>query len=258
MQFETILAERRDSVGLITLNRPKSLNLLTDPMIGELGSALDMFEDDSHIGAMVLTGGELVFSAGTDAKEMTPLCPADVFMEKMITEKWLRPDRTRKPLIAAVAGYATGGGYELAMMCDFIIAGDTAKFSLPEIMLGTVPGFGGIQRLARLIGQSKAMEMCLTGRIMEAVEAESSGLVSRMVAVPRLIEDALETSTRIAHMSLPVASMVKEAVNRTTEISLAEGIRFERRLYRECCSLEDRQEGINAFLEHRQPEFKNK
>jgi len=258
MAYENIIVERRGPVGLITLNRPDALNALCTPLILELGQALDVFEADDDIGAVVVTGGEKAFAAGADIKEMAEQTYMDVFLSDFITNGWERITTCRKPVIAAVAGYALGGGCEVAMMCDFVIAADNAKFGQPEINLGTIPGSGGTQRLTRFVGKSKSMEMCLTGRMMDAAEAERSGLVSRIVPVADLIEDAVKTAEAIARKSRPAVFMAKEAVNRAYETTLAEGVRFERRLFHSTFATEDQKEGMAAFAAKRQPNFKNR
>ncbi len=255
MAYENIIVETRESVGLIVLNRPNVLNALSTPLVRELGAALAAFEADAAIGAMVLTGSEKAFAAGADIKEMQSRNWPDTYSEDFITAEWEDILRCRKPVIAAVAGYALGGGCELAMMCDFIIAADTARFGQPEIQLGVTPGAGGTQRLTRFVGKSKAMEMCLTGRTMDADEAERSGLVSRVVAADRLVDEAVETAQKIAGMSPPVTLMVKEAVNRSYEMSLSEGVRFERRLFQATFGTADQSEGMAAFVEKRKPNF---
>jgi enoyl-CoA hydratase len=258
MTYEHILVERRDAVGVITLNRPQALNALCTPLIEELGTALDDLEADDAIGAIVLTGSEKAFAAGADIKEMQPKSYMDCYLDDFITVGWERVAATRKPTIAAVAGYALGGGCEMAMMCDFIIAADTAKFGQPEITLGVIPGAGGTQRLTRFVGKSKAMEMCLTGRMMDADEAERCGLVSRVVPADELLDDALKTAGKIAAMSRPAVYMAKESVNRSYETTLAEGVRFERRLFHSCFATDDQTEGMAAFAEKRKPDFKNR
>lgn len=258
MAYENILVETRGSVGLITLNRPKALNALCTPLIRELGQALDAFEADAEIGAIVLTGSEKAFAAGADIKEMSGKSYMDVYMEDFITNGWERITTCRKPVIAAVAGYALGGGCEVAMMCDFIIAADNARFGQPEITIGTMPGAGGTQRLTRFVGKSKAMEMCLTGRQMTAEEAERAGLVSRIVPLADLLDDALKTAARIATMSRPVVMMVKESVNRSYEVTLKEGLLFERRVFHSTFATEDQKEGMAAFVEKRQPNFRHR
>lgn len=258
MAYENILVETRGRVGLITLNRPKALNALSTPLIRDLGAALDAFEVDDGIGAVVITGSEKAFAAGADIKEMKDKSYMDAYLSDFITDGWERITTCRKPIIAAVAGFALGGGCEVAMMCDFILAAETAKFGQPEITLGTIPGAGGSQRLTRVVGKSKAMEMCLTGRMMDAAEAERSGLVSRIVPAAELVAEAVKTAQRIADMSLPVAMLAKEAVNRAYETTLSEGIRFERRLFHSTFALSDQKEGMSAFVEKRKPLFKHK
>ena len=258
MAYQNLLVEIRGRVGLITLNRPKALNALSGPLVAELGQALDAFEADDAVGAIVVTGSEKAFAAGADIKEMQGQSYMDAYLKDFITQGWERLAVCRKPTIAAVAGYALGGGCEIAMMCDFILAADTAKFGQPEITLGTTPGAGGTQRLARFVGKSKAMEMCLTGRMMDAAEAERAGLVSRVVPAADLVEEAVKTASRIADMSRPIAMLVKEAVNRAYETTLAEGVRFERRLFHSTFATEDQKEGMAAFVEKRQPHFKHR
>jgi len=258
MAYEHILAEKKGRVGLITLNRPKALNALCTPLIDELGAALAGFEADSEVGCIVLTGSEKAFAAGADIKEMSERDFIDVYSNDFITDDWEKVAKCRKPVIAAVAGYALGGGCEMAMMCDFIIAAENAKFGQPEITIGTIPGAGGTQRLTRAVGKAKAMEMCLTGRIMDAEEAERSGLVSRVIALDDLLENALETADKIAKLSQPVVMMAKESVNKAFETTLAEGVMYERRAFHTTFALEDRKEGMSAFAEKRQPNFQNK
>ncbi|MBT5456242.1 MAG: enoyl-CoA hydratase, partial [Rhodospirillaceae bacterium] len=231
MSYHTIIVETRENVGLITLNRPDALNALSQALIGELGAALDIFEADDEIGAIVLTGSEKAFAAGADIKEMQAKSWPDAFVEDFITDGWERVAQCRKPIIAAVAGFALGGGCEVAMMCDFILAAETAKFGQPEVKIGVWPGAGGSQRLTRLVGKSKSMEMCLTGRMMDADEAERVGLVSRIVPTADLVDDALKTAQQIAQMSRPATMMIKDLVNRAYETSLSEGVRYERRLF---------------------------
>jgi enoyl-CoA hydratase len=238
MTYQTLIVETRSKVGLITLNRPKALNALNSEVLGELLDACQKFDADPQIGAMVLTGSEKAFAAGADIKEMQAKTYIDMYLEDLFSG-WEAFTRVRKPVIAAVAGYALGGGCELAMMCDFIIAADTAKFGQPEITLGVMPGMGGSQRLTRFVGKSKAMDMCLTGRMMDAAEAERSGLVSRVVPAGELLEEALKAAEKIADFSLPSVMMVKEAVNRSYETTLAEGLRFERRVFHSMFALED-------------------
>ncbi|MFC5385115.1 enoyl-CoA hydratase [Aquamicrobium segne] len=257
MSYENILVETRGKVGLITLNRPQALNALNSAVLGELLVATKAFDADDSIGAIVLTGSEKAFAAGADIKEMQSKTYVDAYLGDLLSG-WDDFARTRKPIIAAVAGYALGGGCELAMMCDFIIAGDNAKFGQPEITLGIMPGMGGSQRLTRFVGKSKAMDMCLTGRMMDAQEAERSGLVSRIVPVGELVEEALKAAAKIASFSLPAILMNKEAVNRAYEMSLTEGLRFERRIFHSLFALEDQKEGMAAFAEKRKPEFRNK
>src|SRR6185312_4255787 len=257
MSEQLIQTERRGAVGLIRLNRPQALNALCKAMMAELAAALDAFEADPAIGAMVLTGNERAFAAGADIKEIQNLGFADVYGEDFVA-LWEWVTRCRKPVIAAVAGYALGGGCELAMMCDFILAADTAKFGQPEITIGTIPGSGGTQRLTRLVGRAKAMEMILTGRMIDAAEAERAGLVARIVPAAELVEEAVRTAEKIAGFSRPIVMMAKEAVNRAEESHLAEGVRFERRLFHSTFALEDRREGMTAFLEKRPPRFANR
>jgi enoyl-CoA hydratase len=258
MAYHDIIVERKGRVGLITFNRPKALNALCDQLVAELGQALDEFEGDEAIGAIVVTGGEKAFAAGADIKEMKDRSFVDVYRSDFITRGWERIAQCRKPVIAAVAGYALGGGCEMAMMCDIILAAENAKFGQPEITLGVLPGAGGTQRLTRLVGKAKAMEMCLSGRMMDAAEAERSGLVSRVVPAEQLLDEALKLAERIAGMSAPIALMVKEAVNRAYETTLAEGIRFERRLFHAAFATEDQKEGMAAFVEKRPAVFKNR
>lgn len=257
MAYEMILVEKRDRVGLVTLNRPKALNALCDQMMTELSAALAALDADDEIGAVVLTGSPKAFAAGADIKEIANLSYVDAYKQEFITAKWEAAAKMRKPIIAAVAGYALGGGCELAMMCDFILAADTARFGQPEITIGTIPGAGGSQRLTRAVGKAKAMEMILTGRNMDAAEAERAGLVSRVVPADNLLDDALKTAERIASMSRPVAMMAKEAVNAAFETGLAEGVRFERRVFHASFALEDRKEGMAAFVEKREAVWKD-
>ncbi len=258
MAYENILVETHGKVGVVILNRPKALNALSKALTRELAQALDAFEANEEIGAIVLTGSEKAFAAGADIKEMAAKSYMDVYQEDFITVNWERAAACRKPIIAAVAGYALGGGCELAMMCDFILAADNAKFGQPEITIGTMPGAGGTQRLTRFVGKSKAMEMCLTGRMMEAEEAERAGLVSRIVPLDDLKDEAIKVASRIADLSLPVVMMTKESVNRAYETTLNEGIRFERRLFHSTFATADQKEGMAAFVEKRQPDFKNR
>ena len=256
MTHEYIIVERRGRVGLITLNRPEALNALCSPLIAELNAVLDEFEADGGIGAMVLTGSERAFAAGADIKEMQDKAWPEIYMEDFITAGWERLADCRKPVIAAVAGYALGGGCEVAMMCDFIIAGDNARFGQPEVNLAVPPGAGGTQRLTRFVGKSKAMDMCLTGRFMDADEAERSGLVSRVVPTADLVEEAVKTAEAIAEKALPSTVLIKESVNRAYETTLAEGIRFERRMFHASFGTADQREGMAAFIEKRKAEFR--
>lgn len=258
MAYEHILVETRGAVGLVTLNRPEALNALCAALIKELAVALDVLEADDEIGAIVLTGSEKAFAAGADIKEMAGRSYMDVYLSDFITVGWERVSICRKPIVAAVAGYALGGGCELAMMCDYIIAADTARFGQPEITIGAIPGAGGTQRLPRYVGKAKAMEMCLTGRMMDADEAERSGLVSRVVPAAELLDEAVKSATKVAAMSRPIAMMVKETVNRAYETTLAEGVLFERRTFHSVFATEDQKEGMQAFVEKRKPDFKNR
>ncbi len=257
MAYQNIIVETRDRVGVITFNRPEAMNALCAALIKELGEALDGFEKDPDIGAIVLTGSEKAFAAGADIKEMQAKTWPGAYVEDFITVGWERVFECRKPVVAAVAGFALGGGCEIAMMCDFIIAGDNAKFGQPEVTIGVLPGAGGSQRLTRAVGKAKAMEMCLTGRMMDAEEAERAGLVNRIVPVADLIDDAVKTAGRIAAMSGPATMMIKEAVNRAFETTLSEGVRFERRLFQASFGTADQKEGMQAFIDKRKPEFKN-
>jgi enoyl-CoA hydratase len=255
-EFETILVDRKGRVGIITHDRPKALNALNSQLMHEVVAAVEEFDADAEIGAILLAGSEKAFAAGADIKEMAPKTFSEVYAEDFFSE-WDRLSAARTPIVAAVSGFALGGGCELAMLCDFIIASDTAKFGQPEIKLGVIPGIGGSQRLTRAVGKAKAMEMILTGRNMDAEEAERAGLVSRIVPVAELFDAALETATTIASMSLPVAIMAKEAVNRAFETTLAEGVKFERRVFHSTFATADQKEGMAAFVEKRAPEFKN-
>ncbi len=257
MAYQNILAETRGKVGLITLNRPQALNALSSALIAEVNTVLDQWEADDAIAAIVITGSEKAFAAGADIKEMQPKTYMEAFHEDFISS-WDRVTRCRKPVIAAVGGFALGGGCELAMMCDFIIAADTAKFGQPEIKLGVMPGAGGTQRLARFIGKSKAMDMCLTGRMMDAAEAERCGLVSRIVPAADLVAEAVKAAETIASMSMPATMMTKECVNRSFETTLAEGLRFEHRVFHAMFAMEDQKEGMAAFAEKRKAVFKNR
>jgi enoyl-CoA hydratase len=256
--YQNILVERRGAVGIVTLNRPAALNALSAALVGELAAALDNLEEDTAIGAIILTGTEKAFAAGADVKEMVSKSYPEIYCEDFITRGWERVAQCRKPVIAAVAGFALGGGCEIAMMCDIVIAADTARFGQPEITLGTIPGAGGTQRLTRFVGKAKAMDLCLTGRMMDAAEAERAGLVSRIVPAAELLSEAVKIAERIAGMSRPISMMVKEAVNRAYETTLAEGVRFERRLFHSTFATEDRKEGMEAFIEKRKPAFRNR
>ena len=258
MAYQNILVETKGAVGIVTLNRPDALNALNKALMDELTAALDVYEADENIHCIVITGSQKAFAAGADIKEMQPKSYMDVYKEDFITANWERASRCRTPVIAAVAGYALGGGCELAMMCDFIIAADNAKFGQPEIKLGVMPGAGGTQRLTRFVGKSKAMEMSLTGRMMDADEAERSGLVSRIVPLDELMDEVLKTAQAVADMSLPIAMMTKESVNRAYETTLSEGVRFERRLFHSMFATEDQAEGMAAFVEKRKPQFRNR
>lgn len=257
MNYENIVVETREKVGVIQLNRPKALNALNDKLMDELGAALTAFDTDDNIGCIVITGSEKAFAAGADIGAMSNYTFMDAYKGDYITRNWEQIRRVRKPVIAAVAGYALGGGCELAMMCDFIIAADTAKFGQPEIKLGTIPGAGGTQRLPRAVSKAKAMDMCLTGRTMDAAEAERAGLVSRVVPADKLMEETVSAAATIAGMSLPIAMMVKESINRAYETTLSEGVQFERRLFHSTFATEDQKEGMKAFLEKRLPSFRN-
>jgi enoyl-CoA hydratase len=255
--YENIIVETHEGAGLIRLNRPKALNALNGALIDEIGKALKAFDEDDAIGAIVITGSEKAFAAGADIKEMQAKTYMEAYLGRFL-DSWEAVSYQRKPVIAAVAGFALGGGCELAMMCDFIIAADTAKFGQPEIQLGVMPGAGGTQRLARFIGKSKAMDMVLTARMMDAAEAERCGLVSRVVAPDKLVEEALAAAKKIASFSRPITMMAKESVNRAYETTLAEGVRFERRVFHAMFATEDQKEGMAAFAEKRKPNFKNR
>jgi enoyl-CoA hydratase len=256
MAYETIIVETRGNVGIIRLNRPQALNALNSALIGELSSAVADFEADVGIGCLVVTGSEKAFAAGADIKEMAGKSYMDAFYGDF-TATWDALARARKPVIAAVAGFALGGGCELAMMCDLIIAADNAKFGQPEIKLGIIPGIGGTQRLTRAVGKAKAMDLILTGRMMDAAEAERSGLVARVVPVASLMDETMKVAESIAAMSLPVAMIAKESVNRAFETSLAEGVRFERRVFHSLFATADQKEGMAAFVEKRPAAFKD-
>jgi len=258
MTYDNITVETRGAVGLIRLNRPKALNALCDALVREIGAALDAFETDEAIGAVVLTGSEKAFAAGADIKEMQSRTFVDVYLADFVTKGWERVTTCRKPIIAAVAGYALGGGCELAMMCDTIIAGESAKFGQPEITLGIIPGAGGSQRMARAVGKAKTMDLVLTGRMMDAAEAERSGLVSRIVPDDKLVDEAVKVAAQISALSRVAVYAAKEAVNRAFETTLAEGVRFERRLFHALFGTEDQREGMAAFVEKRKPAFKNR
>jgi enoyl-CoA hydratase len=257
MSYQTILTETKGRVGVITFNRPQALNALNSMLIAELNAALDGYEADAGIGCIVLTGSDRAFAAGADIKEMESKGLIDVMMDDFIAP-WERISRCRKPVIAAVRGFALGGGCELAMMCDFIIAGESAKFGQPEIKLGIIPGSGGTQRLTRFVGKSKAMDLCLTGRMMDAQEAERCGLVSRIAPDEEVLNEAMKAAGQIASYSLPSVMMAKEAVNRAFETTLEEGVRFERRVFQSLFATEDQKEGMAAFLAKRAPDFKHR
>ena len=258
MAYENILVETRGRVGLVTLNRPKALNALNAALIADLGHALDAFEANAEVGAIVVTGSERAFAAGADIKEMASKGYMDVYLEDFITRGWERITTCRKPIIAAVAGHALGGGCEVAMMCDFIIAADNAKFGQPEIKLGIIPGAGGTQRLPRAVGKSKAMDMCLTARMMDATEAERAGLVSRVVPLDKLMEETLGAALLIADMPRIATIAAKESVNRAFESGLADGVMFERRLFHALFATADQKEGMDAFVNKRKPQFTNR
>ena len=257
MPFENIRSETRGRVGLITLHRPASLNALNDALMDELTIALRDFDANGEIGCIVLTGGDKVFAAGADVSAMKEWTFMDVYKSDFITRNWETLRSVRKPVIAAVAGYALGGGCELAMMCDILFASEDAKFGQPEVKLGIIPGAGGTQRLPRAVGKAKAMDLCLTARMMDAVEAERAGLVSRIVAPERLLDEALEAAEKIASYSQPIAMMIKESVNRSYESSLSEGILFERRVFHSTFATDDQKEGMAAFSSKRRALFKN-
>jgi enoyl-CoA hydratase len=257
-QYSNILVERQGPVGIVTLNRPQALNALNAALIAELGQAFDDLEADSGIAAIVLTGSDKAFAAGADIKEMAEKTYMQAYAEDFITSGWERVARCRKPVIAAVAGFALGGGCEIAMMCDIVIAAEGARFGQPEINLGTMPGAGGTQRLPRFIGKAKAMDLCLTGRMMDVAEAERLGLVSRIVPLDKLRAEAIAVATKIAELSAPIAMMVKESVNRAFETTLAEGVRFERRLFHSTFATDDQKEGMAAFIAKRKPAFRNR
>jgi enoyl-CoA hydratase len=258
MTYANIVVETRDRVGLVRLNRPERMNALNDALAAELSKALVAFDADTGIGAIVITGNDKAFAAGADIGAMAEWDYQKVYADNYITRDWEDVRRIRKPVIAAVAGYALGGGCELAMMCDLIIASDTAKFGQPEITIGTMPGLGGTQRLPRAVGKAKAMDWCLTGRMIDAAEAERSGLVARVVPADKLEQEAIALAAKIASFSLPVVLKVKEAINRAYESSLTEGLLFERREFHSTFGLEDQKEGMRAFVEKRKPSFKHR
>jgi enoyl-CoA hydratase len=258
MSYESILVETRGRVGLVTLNRPKQLNALNDALMDELGDALLKFDADESIGAVVITGSEKAFAAGADIGAMASWSYMDVYKSEYITRNWETIRRVRKPVIAAVAGFALGGGCELAMMCDIVIAAENARFGQPEIKLGVIPGAGGTQRLPRAVSKAKAMDLCLTGRMMDAAEAERAGLVSRVVPAERLLDEALGAAATIAEYSLPSVMAAKEAINRAFESPLAEGVLFERRLFHSLFATDDQKEGMAAFVEKRKPAFRHR
>ena len=258
MEYQNIIVEIKEKIGVITLNRPKALNALNDQLMDELGRALNAFDQDEGIGCIVITGSEKAFAAGADIGAMANYTYMDAYKSDYITRNWEQIRKIRKPVIAAVAGFALGGGCELAMMCDFIIAAENAKFGQPEVKLGVLPGAGGTQRLPRAISKSKAMDMCLTARMMDALEAERAGLVSRIVPLDKLMEEALAAATTIAAMSLPIIMMIKDSVNRAYETTLAEGVQYERRLFHSAFATEDQKEGMKAFMEKRPAIFVNK
>lgn len=257
MEYATILTEEIGKVAVIRLNRPKALNALNDQLMDELGNALLAFDANDAIGCIVITGNEKAFAAGADIGAMAELTYMDVYKSDFIGSNWQTLLEVRKPVIAAVGGFALGGGCELAMMCDFIIAAENAQFGQPEIKLGIMPGAGGTQRLPRAVSKAKAMDVCLTARMMDANEAERAGLVSRVVKNEKLMEEALAAAAHIASMSLPIAMMIKDSVNRAYESTLAEGARYERKLFHATFATEDQKEGMKAFIEKRLPSFRN-
>ena len=257
MAFETILLDIHGKVGLITLNRPQALNALNAQIVGEINQALDQLEKDPNIGCVVLTGSAKAFAAGADIKEMADLKYPQIYVDDLFSDADRVANR-RKPIIAAVSGFALGGGCELAMMCDFILAADNARFGQPEVNLGVLPGMGGTQRLTRAVGKAKAMELCLTGRLMGAEEAERAGLVARIVPQAELLEEALKVAATIASKSIPVSMMVKESVNRAFEVTLSEGVRFERRVFHAAFATEYQKEGMSAFIGKREAQFKDR
>jgi len=257
MSDQNIIVETKGRVGVIKLNRPQALNALNRATVTELSQAIDAFEADEAIGCLLITGSEKAFAAGADIKEMADKTFIEAYLGNFISD-WDRAARARKPIVAAVAGFALGGGCELAMQCDLIIAADNAKFGQPEIKLGVIPGIGGTQRLTRAVGKTKAMDLILTGRMMDAAEAESAGLVARVVPAANLMEEAMKVADTIATMSLPSVLAAKEAVNRAFESSLAEGVIFERRIFHSLFATDDQKEGMKAFIEKRKPQWKNK
>lgn len=258
MTYDLIKVEHKGRVGVITLNRPKQLNALNPELMQEVGVALQAFDSHADIGAIVITGNEKAFAAGADIGVMKDYSYMDAFMADYITRDWEHIRRIRKPVIAAVSGYALGGGNELAMMCDIVIAAENARFGQPEVNLGIMPGAGGTQRLPRMVGKAKAMDLCLTARMMDALEAERAGLVSRVVPLDKLMEEAMAVAEKVASYSLPVVMMIKESINRAYESTLTEGILFERRVFHSMFALADQKEGMAAFVEKRKPTFKNR
>jgi enoyl-CoA hydratase len=257
MTYQNIIVETKGRVGIIRLNRPQALNALNRALVAELIQAIDAFEADDGIGCLLITGSDKAFAAGADIKEMADKTFIEAFLGNFAAD-WDRAARARKPIVAVVAGFALGGGCELAMHCDLIIAADNAKFGQPEIKLGVIPGIGGTQRLTRAVGKAKAMDMILTGRMMDAAEAEKSGLVARVVPAASLMDEAMKLADTIANMSLPSVLAAKEAVNAAFEMSLTEGVRFERRIFHALFATDDQKEGMKAFIEKRKPEWKNK
>ena len=258
MSYDLIKVEHKGRVGIITLNRPKQLNALNPELMQEVGVALQAFDAHADIGAIVITGNEKAFAAGADIGVMKDYSYMDAFMADYITRDWEHIRRIRKPVVAAVSGYALGGGNELAMMCDIVIAAENARFGQPEVNLGIMPGAGGTQRLPRAVGKAKAMDLCLTARLMDAQEAERAGLVSRVVPLDKLMEEAMAVAEKIASYSLPVVMMIKESINRAYESTLTEGVLFERRVFHSMFALADQKEGMAAFVEKRKPSFKNR
>ena len=254
---QVVITEIHGKVGLIRINRPEAMNALNNDVVNGISAAVDAFELDKTIGCIVLTGNEKAFAAGADIGLMKDFDYMDAYKTDFITRNWERIKTARKPVIAAVAGFALGGGCEIAMMCDMIFAADTAKFGQPEVKLGTLPGAGGTQRLPRAIGKAKAMDMCLTGRMMDATEAESSGLVARVIPADQLLDETLKAAQNIANFSLPIVMMIKESINRAFESSLNEGLLFERRTFHAAFALADQKEGMAAFVEKRKPNFQN-